>query len=88
MHNTLFAFGSWGDVRPLVVLGMGLKSAGHEVQMAASPSYEDWVRARSLDFYPLTDDGGRLPNPAGAITRVRGRTWTFFSISKFRRSRG
>ncbi len=60
MHITLFAFGSWGDVRPLVVLGMGLKSAGHEVQMAASPSYEDWVRARSLDFYPLTDDVNQI----------------------------
>jgi sterol 3beta-glucosyltransferase len=32
MRITLFAFGTWGDVRPFVVLGMGLQAAGHDVQ--------------------------------------------------------
>lgn len=56
MHITLFAFGTWGDVRPLVVLGVGLQAAGHDVQVVASPGYGDWVRARGLDFRPLRDD--------------------------------
>ncbi|MBX3001537.1 MAG: glycosyltransferase family 1 protein [Caldilineaceae bacterium] len=60
MRITIFAFGTWGDVRPFVVLGMGLQAAGHDVQVVASPGYEDWVRARGLDFHPLRDDVHRL----------------------------
>lgn len=60
MRITLLAFGTWGDVRPFVVLGMGLQAAGHDVQVVASPGYEDWVRARGLGFHPLRDDVHRL----------------------------
>jgi sterol 3beta-glucosyltransferase len=56
MHITIFVYGTWGDIRPHVVLGMALQKAGHEVQVVASPGYEEWVRARKLGFYPLTDD--------------------------------
>ncbi|MCL4878397.1 MAG: glycosyltransferase [Anaerolineae bacterium] len=56
MHITLFVYGTWGDLRPLVVLGVGLQAAGHDVQVVASPGYEEWVRARNLNFYPLTTD--------------------------------
>jgi sterol 3beta-glucosyltransferase len=56
MHITIFVYGTWGDIRPHVVLGMALQKAGHTVQVAASPGYEAWVRARKLGFYPLTTD--------------------------------
>jgi sterol 3beta-glucosyltransferase len=56
MHITIFVYGTWGDIRPHVVLGMALQKAGHEVQVAASPGYEAWVRSRNLGFYPLTAD--------------------------------
>ncbi|MBI1280720.1 MAG: glycosyltransferase [Anaerolineaceae bacterium] len=56
MHITIFVYGSWGDIRPHVVLGMALQAAGHEVQVVASRGYEAWVRARHLGFYPLTTD--------------------------------
>lgn len=56
MHITIFVNGTWGDLRPLVVLGTGLQAAGHDVQVVASPGYEAWVRARHLEFYPLRDD--------------------------------
>ncbi|MBC8171161.1 MAG: glycosyltransferase family 1 protein [Anaerolineae bacterium] len=56
MHITIFVYGTWGDLRPHVVLGMALQAAGHEVQVVASKGYEAWVRARNLGFYPLTDD--------------------------------
>jgi len=56
MNITIFVYGTWGDIRPHVVLGMALQKAGHEVQVAASPGYEAWVRARNLGFYPLTTD--------------------------------
>ena len=56
MHITIFVYGSWGDIRPHVVLGMALQKAGHEVQVAAAPGYEQWVRAHNLAYYPLTAD--------------------------------
>ena len=56
MHITIFVYGTWGDIRPHVVLGMALQEVGHEVQVVASPSYEEWVRNRNLGFYPLTTD--------------------------------
>jgi UDP:flavonoid glycosyltransferase YjiC (YdhE family) len=56
MHISIFVYGTWGDIRPHVVLGMALQKAGHEVQIIASPGYEKWVRARNLGFYALTTD--------------------------------
>lgn len=56
MHITIFVYGSWGDIRPHVVLGQALRKLGHEVQVVASRTYEAWVRARNLGFYPLTTD--------------------------------
>jgi sterol 3beta-glucosyltransferase len=56
MHITIFVYGSWGDIRPHVVLGMALQEAGYEVQVVAAPCYEAWVRARNLGYYPLTAD--------------------------------
>lgn len=56
MHITIFVYGTWGDIRPHVVLGMALQKAGHQVQVVASRGYESWVRARNLGFYPLTTD--------------------------------
>jgi sterol 3beta-glucosyltransferase len=56
MHISIFVYGTWGDIRPHVVLGMALQKAGHEVQVVASKGYEEWVRARKLGFYPLTTD--------------------------------
>ena len=56
MHITIFVYGTWGDIRPHVVLGTALQKAGHEVQVVASPGYEKWVRDRGLRFYALTTD--------------------------------
>jgi sterol 3beta-glucosyltransferase len=56
MHISIFVYGTWGDIRPHVVLGMALQKAGYTVQVVASQGYESWIRARNLDFYPLTTD--------------------------------
>jgi sterol 3beta-glucosyltransferase len=62
MRISIFVYGTWGDLRSHVVLGKALRAAGHEVQVVASKTYEAWVRARNLDFYPLRDDVGKLVN--------------------------
>lgn len=56
MHITIFVYGTWGDIRPHVVLGQALQKAGHEVLVVASRGYEQWVKDRNLGFYPLTTD--------------------------------
>ncbi len=56
MRISIFVYGTWGDIRPHVVLGQALQKLGHEVQVVAEQGYESWVRARNLDFYPLTTD--------------------------------
>lgn len=56
MHITIFVYGTWGDLRPHTALGMALKERGHDIQVVASRGYEDWIRARNLDYYPLTSD--------------------------------
>lgn len=53
---SIFVYGTWGDIRPHVVLGTALQKVGHDVQVIASPGYEQWVRNRGLGFYPLTTD--------------------------------
>ncbi|MBW4436338.1 MAG: glycosyltransferase [Pleurocapsa minor GSE-CHR-MK-17-07R] len=56
MHISIFVYGTWGDIRPHVVLGMALQKAGHTVQVVASQGYESWIRSRNLDFYSLSTD--------------------------------
>lgn len=67
MHITIFVYGTWGDIRPHVVLGRELQKAGHDVQVVGSPVYEEWVRARKLGFYPLTTDVNTFAKENAAI---------------------
>ena len=54
MKISLIAFGTRGDVQPIVALGKGLCSAGHAVQVVAGHDFGDWVRAHGLGFAPLS----------------------------------
>lgn len=60
MHISLFVYGSWGDLRPFVVLAKGLQAAGHDVQIVAARVYEEWIRARNLGYAPLSVDMNKL----------------------------
>ena len=50
MKITILALGTRGDVQPYLALGMGLKQARHQVKLASSDIFEDFVRGRGLDF--------------------------------------
>lgn len=74
MHITVVVFGTWGDLRPNVVLAKALKDAGHSVQVLTSTDFEEWVRARDLDYAPIQvniqvmlDDVSSSSNPLQAI---------------------
>lgn len=52
----IFTVGTEGDARPYVALAKGLAGAGHDVVVATSREFENFVRTRGLGFAPLTAD--------------------------------
>jgi sterol 3beta-glucosyltransferase len=56
MRVTLVGYGSEGDVRPLAALGLGLRSAGHDVVVAGDASGEVSITGHGLTFARLSGD--------------------------------
>lgn len=50
MKITIVAIGSHGDILPMVALGQGLQTAGHQVCIATHDTAETLVRQHGLDF--------------------------------------
>jgi len=64
MRICLLAWGSRGDVQPLVALGRGLSGAGHQVTVAADPSFDPMISAAGLTADPFDAElGERLRAP-------------------------
>jgi sterol 3beta-glucosyltransferase len=53
MRISLVAIGSRGDVQPLVSLGVGLTSRGHEVELVAGDEFADLVEGNGVKFRPI-----------------------------------
>jgi UDP:flavonoid glycosyltransferase YjiC (YdhE family) len=56
MKIILATFGSLGDIQPMLALSLSLKSAGHDVLLAAPPEKAEWVKQHGCPFYPLGDN--------------------------------
>lgn len=56
MNILILTLGSRGDVQPYVALGKGLQAAGHDVTVATSARFADFVTAHGLAFGALSDD--------------------------------
>ncbi len=56
MRVLLTAFGSRGDVQPLLALGVGLRDRGHAVTVGAASNYRAWVEKRGLVFHEIGGD--------------------------------
>jgi UDP:flavonoid glycosyltransferase YjiC (YdhE family) len=54
MRLVIVALGTWGDVRPNVVLASALQSAGYAVLVISPAEFGAWVQARGLPFTPLS----------------------------------
>lgn len=50
------AYGSRGDVQPLLALALRLQSRGHEVQMLAPPDFVTWVRSYGIPVHAVGRD--------------------------------
>lgn len=68
MHISIFVYGTWGDLRPHVRLGMELQKKGHEVDVIASRTYEQWIRERGLGFNALSVDVNTFTRDNAGLT--------------------
>jgi UDP:flavonoid glycosyltransferase YjiC (YdhE family) len=75
MQIGLIAFGTRGDVQPIIALAKGLQSAGYGVQVAAGTNFEAWIRSHGLDFAPISVDIQAMMNSEG------GKAWANNSSS-------
>jgi sterol 3beta-glucosyltransferase len=53
---TIATVGTRGDVQPYVALGRGLKSAGHQVQIATDPMFQNFIEEAGLGFATVAAD--------------------------------
>lgn len=53
MRIALVAYGTRGDVQPLLALARGLEGAGHVPLLCAAPDFGGWARQLGVDFRPL-----------------------------------
>jgi sterol 3beta-glucosyltransferase len=84
MKITIIAIGSRGDVQPLVALGLGLKSKGHDVAVATHAIFEGVVQSNGLGFFLIKVDPKKtLESRAGQEALKNGsnplRSWINFS---------
>ncbi len=54
MRITILAIGTRGDVQPCLALGLGLRSAGHDVRVSAFSDFEQLVSQAGLPFLPIS----------------------------------
>lgn len=73
MKILLAAFGTRGDVQPMVALGARLRADGHEVAIGASPGFADWVRGHGLAFHAVGGDLEAWARSHGGMTRSPAR---------------
>lgn len=53
MKIILATFGSLGDVQPMLALSLPLRSAGHDVVLAAPSEKAEWAEQLGYPFHPL-----------------------------------
>lgn len=53
MRIVMVVFGTWGDVRPNVVLGKALQKVGYRVLLVAAEEFSRWVRGHGIAFAGL-----------------------------------
>ena len=75
MRVAIETLGTRGDVQPYIALALGLRTSGHDVQLAAPVQFSDMVRERDIAFAPLPGEFLELmdtPEGKAAIAGGRG----------------
>lgn len=76
MSILILTYGSRGDVQPFVALGRGLQAAGHDVTLATSERFRDFVGDHDLRYGYMNDNmlavSGCGPGRECAASLLRG----------------
>lgn len=56
MRAILGAFGTRGDVQPMVALALEMRRRGHTITICGPPNFASWVSSRGVDFVPVGMD--------------------------------
>ncbi|SOY41295.1 hypothetical protein CBM2587_A10260 [Cupriavidus taiwanensis] len=70
MRLTLITFGTQGDCRPIVALALGLREAGHDVQMLGERSAAPLALEHGIPFAPMAGDIQQTLAPGGALHKL------------------
>jgi UDP:flavonoid glycosyltransferase YjiC (YdhE family) len=72
MRIAVLAYGSQGDVRPFVALGVGLRAAGHDVRIVTDTGFRPMVEAAGLDYRPVQGDVQAMLKQRNGLSAVTG----------------
>jgi len=68
----IHTLGTRGDVQPYLALALGLKAAGHEVQIAAQSQFEAFISIREIGFAHLPGEFlDLMETPEGKAASLR-----------------
>ncbi|MCY1254394.1 O-mycaminosyltylonolide 6-deoxyallosyltransferase [compost metagenome] len=70
MRLILITFGTQGDCRPMVALGLGLRAAGHDVLMLGERAAATLAAEHGLAFAPMAGDIQQTLAPGGALHKL------------------
>lgn len=56
MNILIISYGSRGDVQPYIALAKGLQQEGHQVILATSTRFRDFVESHGIDYGEMSDD--------------------------------
>jgi len=76
---SILALGSRGDILPYIVLGGGLRTAGHQVCMITFESFASLVATYGLEFHPIPGDSQEIVSRGG--TNLLGLVGAFSSLA-------
>lgn len=68
MHISILAYGTWGDVRPGIALGLALKNNGYDVRLIVTQDFAGWVKDAGLDIHLLPVNKFELMKPVSSQT--------------------
>ena len=78
MRVAILAYGSRGDIQPMVALGDELRGRGHSVVLTVNENLADWVARAGLDVVPMKPDmGAFLGSDKARNDMARGRALAF-----------
>ncbi len=81
MKLTIIAFGTRGDVQPLLALAKGLKAHGHLVRMVSGIDFRDWIESHGIETASSNVDVQAIMLGQG------GQEWVQRSNSQIRQTR-